>query len=96
VTVLSGALALWNYHLAPMFAPICNKDSPSVLCVYWRTAHRVNDPTFGLTERLLWTEWLRETSSLPSFICLKTWGPDSVTSRGVDTNSYEYLNAVFT
>jgi len=35
VALLSGVLALWNYHLAPIAVQICNKDSISALCVYW-------------------------------------------------------------
>jgi len=49
MTLLSSVLALWIYHLAPIPSQKCNKDNSSALCVYWRTAHRVNDPTFGTT-----------------------------------------------
>jgi len=42
-------LALWNYHLAPVSAQICNNDNTSALRVYWHIAHPVNDPTFGTT-----------------------------------------------
>jgi len=50
VTLLSGMLALWNYHLAPISVQIPNKDNTSALCVYWHTAHGVNNPTFGTTD----------------------------------------------
>jgi len=49
MTLLSGVLALWNYHLAPVSAQICNKENTSALCVYWRVTHHVNSPTFGTT-----------------------------------------------
>ena len=49
MTLLSGVLGLWNYHLAPISVQICNKDNTSALCVYWRTTHEVNDPIFGTT-----------------------------------------------
>jgi len=49
VTLQSGVLALWSYHLAPIPAQICNKDNTSALCVYWHAAHRVNDSTFAIT-----------------------------------------------
>jgi len=49
VTLLSGVMALWNYHLASISVQMCNKDNTSALCVCWRIAHRVNDPTLGKT-----------------------------------------------
>jgi len=61
VILLSGVLALWNYHPAPVTVQICNKDNASALCAYRRPAHRDNNPTSGTTLYLVFNKKAQDT-----------------------------------